>query len=300
MLFSLVDRPASFRRNAAITVVSLLVFLAPAPMSLAQIPRTRANERAPAAELFLTPALVTMPSVQNLPKGNLNVTIMHTFGLLRSGVNALFGLDDSANIRFGIDVGVTDAISVGVGRSRLDKVYDSRIKVALLSQTRDDRRPFAVALAGNVGITTDENGFDLVDRLSFFGSLPVARSFGETMTLQAAPMVSHFNTVYVRNELNRERNTHYAIGFGLRLLLNSRVDLLLEYVAVVGPRSDGMRNAAAAALDIETGGHVFQVFVKTSQWLLEQYVVARNPERFMDGDLRFGFNVNRVFGDGGN
>jgi hypothetical protein len=55
----------------------------------------------------------------------------------------------------------------------------------------------------------------------------------------------------------------------------------------------------AVGLDIETGGHVFQLFFTSSQWLTEQHVVARNVDDFLSGDFRIGFNVNRVFGPGG-
>jgi len=266
----------------------------------AQIDRKRASTSSPVAEVFLTPSVVTMSSVTNLPRHNMNVTIMHTFGLVSDGVSELFGLDAPANIRFGFDYGITDRLSVGVGRSRYDKLFDFRTKANVLRQTRDDRIPVEIAVKADVGIMTLKNGFDLTDRLSFLTAVLLARKFTESVSVQITPMFSHFNSVFVipdgQDDVIREENDHFAVGLALRIGLGQRVALLAEYIPVVGKRSDGTRDELAVALNMETGGHVFQLFVKTSQWLTEQHVIARNSEQFLSGDFRFGFNVNRFFG----
>jgi hypothetical protein len=40
------------------------------------------------------------------------------------------------------------------------------------------------------------------------------------------------------------------------------------------------------------------LFISTSNGLIEQQIVATNSDRLVDGDVRFGFNVNRVFAVG--
>jgi hypothetical protein len=65
---------------------------------------------------------------------------------------------------------------------------------------------------------------------------------------------------------------------------------------VLGKRNNGTHNTLAAALNINTGGHIFQIFFTSSQWHGEQFVMANNRDRFFDGDFRFGFNIHRVFG----
>ncbi len=265
-----------------------------------QIPRTRADTGGAVEEVFWTPNIITMSSVSNLPAGNLNVTIMHAFGIATNGISDLYGLDAPANIRFGVDYGISDGLSIGVGRSRFDKLYDFRIKANLLRQTKDDRIPVEIAVKGDVAITTLKNGFDLKDRLSFFSSLMFARKITDRVSLQISPSYAHFNTVFSEREENerilREINGQFALGIGGRVTLGTRFEMLFEYIPVFGNRSHGTTNAFALALDIETGGHVFQLFFKTSQWLTEQHVIARNTEKFFDGEYRFGFNVNRFFG----
>ena len=225
---------------------------------------------------------------------------MHTFGIATNGISDLYGLDAPANIRFGVDYGITDRLSIGIGRSRFDKLYDVRIKANLLRQSKDDRLPVGIGVKGDVGIMTLENGFDLTDRQSYFASLMFARKFTDRVSLQISPSYAHFNSVSIErgenDEILREENGHFALGIGGRVTLGTRFELLFEYIPVFGKRSDGTSNNFAFALDIETGGHVFQLFFKTSQWLTEQHVIARNTEDFFDGDFRFGFNVNRIFG----
>lgn len=268
----------------------------------AQMPRERVDPGGPVEEVFWAPSAILGSSVYNLPRGNLNVTIMHAFGIVTNGVRDLFGLDGAANIRFGADYGVHDRLSIGVGRSRFDKLYDVRFKAKLLRQMKDNTPPVDVALKGDVGIMTVENGFDGADRLSYLASLMIARAFGERASLQVTPMFSHFNTVFIERGSGRileEENDHVALGLTGRVVLNRRLALQVEYMPVLGARSDGTTNALSVGLDIETGGHVFQLFFTTSPWLTEQHVIARNDDDFFDGDFRFGFNVNRVFRLGG-
>jgi hypothetical protein len=276
----------------------LAVLLVPL-WAAAQMPRERADPGGPVDELFWAPHVIGTASVTNLPAGNLDFTIMHVFGTVENGVSDLFGLDGGANIRFGLDWGVTDRLSVGVGRSRFDKLYDARFKANLLRQTKDGRIPVEVALKGDVGIVTLENGFDFADRLNYFASLLVARRVSDRLSLQVTPMFAHFNTVFIEPDgaggVIEEENDHIALGLAGRWVLSERVALTAEYVPVLGPRTDGTTDTIALGVDLETGGHVFQLYFTTAQGLTEQHLIARNTDRFFDGAFRFGFTVHRVF-----
>jgi hypothetical protein len=251
-------------------------------------------------DLFQSPSIIMMSSVTNIPKGNLNFSIMHSFGIVSDGAPELFGLDGTANIRFGLDYGVLDGLSVGVGRSRFDKLFDFRAKANLLRQTRDGGMPVEVALKGDVGITTLQNGYSFSDRLDFLEALLVARRFSDHLSLQVTPMMSHFNTVLMdpgaSNRIIRDQNNHYALGIGGRWALNDRFAIVGEYIPVIGTRTSGTHDTFSLGLNIDTGGHVFQLFFTTSQWFTEQHTITNNTEDFFAGNFRFGFNVNRVFG----
>ena len=273
----------------------LIVLLFATANASAQMPRERAVAGGPVEELFWAPTVISTASVTNLPRGNANFTIMHSFGPVSGGAGQLWGLDGAANIRFGLDYGITDRFSVGIGRSRLEKVVDFRTKVNLLRQTTDGRMPVEVAVKGDLGITTEENGFEFPDRLSSLVSVMVARRMSDKVSIQVTPMFSHFNAVVAQGGVVPEGN-HYAVGLAGRYVISERVAILAEFVPVLGDRTEGTRDNLALGIDLETGGHVFQLFVATSHWLTEQHAIARNTGDFFDSDFRLGFNVNRVFG----
>ncbi|MBO6574480.1 MAG: hypothetical protein JJ896_03615 [Rhodothermales bacterium] len=279
-------------------VLSLLAVLT-ATDAIAQMSRERADPNRPVKELFWAPTLIGLQSVTPLGSGNLNYSIKHSFGLVSSGVENLWGLDGAANIRFGLDYGLTDRITLGMGRSRYDKVYDFRVKANLLRQTVSGSSPVELAVMGDVGITTLENGFSFQDRLSYAGMVMLARRLSDKVSVQVSPMVSHLNTVYIERDAQGQRvveeNTHLGLGLAASWELNEQVALIVEYMPVLGERSDGTTDAFSIGLDLETGGHVFQLFFSSSDWLIEQHMLARNDDDFFSGDFRWGFNINRVF-----
>lgn len=279
-----------------------LAVLLAAPPAAAQMERQRAVSDPPVEYVFWAPSVITTRSVTNLPAGTLNFTIHHAFAPVSEGAGELFGLDGRANIRIGLDYGVTDGLSVGVGRTRFSKVWDGRAKLTLLRQTRSGSVPVSVALAGGVGVDTERPGLGLVDRLSTSSAVIVARQFGGRLSLQAAPMLVHFNTVFderVGDAVLQPQNTLVALGLGAQLRLTAGAALLAEYVPVLGARSDGTADALAVGAALDTGGHVFQLFLTASPWATEEHTVGRNTDRFLEGDFRIGFTVNRVFGVGG-
>ncbi len=283
--------PKNFRPGFLILAISIVT----SSMGWAQIPRERVSTGMEPVELFQTQNLAAQSTVETLPAGNLNVTIMHTFGIVTDKpLNNFFGFDFGPNVRLGLDYGVTDRWTLGVGRSSREKVVDFRTKLALLRQTDSGSVPLSVTAKGDLGITTVENGYDLVERLNFLGSLPIARAFSEDFTLQLTPMFAHFNTV-----VDPEPHDHFALGIGGKYDLSRRYSFFFETYPMLSEKTSGTKNAYTFGLNINTGGHVFQLFLASAPWHTEQYVLHLNEDDFWAGDFRFGFNVNRVFGLGG-
>lgn len=271
-------------------LITLFLILSGATVQ-AQMERERADVEEP-VETFWAPTLITQSTTEGLPAGNLNVTIMHSFGIAtNNAIQNFFGLDNIQNVRLGVDYGFTDRWSAGMGRSSLFNVIDFRSKYALLQQTTDDSTPVSVSLKGNLAIVTQENGLPIEDDLSTLLSVMVAKKFNDDLSLQLSPMYASFSTVPARNE-----NSLFSIGIGSEYKFSNRVSLIGEYYPVIGSRNPGTHNAFSLGLNIQTGGHVFQLFFTSTRWHLEQFVLANNTEQFWAGDFRFGFNVNRIFG----
>lgn len=264
----------------------------------AQMERERVETDDRIEEVFWAPNLVAMSNVENVGSGSLNVTIMHNFGIATNRpIQNFFGLDSGPNVRLGLDLGITDNWSVGIGRSTFEKIVDFRTKVALLNQSQSGDMPFSVSLKGDIGFTTVENNRPFKDDLNYLLSLPIAKKINEEMSLQFAPMYAHFNTV---NNSAGNVNNLFSLALGGEYRLSRRYALMIEYYPVIGDRNPGTTNAFSLGLNIETGGHVFQLYFASSNWHTEQFVIARNTDNFWAGDFRFGFNVNRIFSLGGN
>lgn len=262
-------------------------------ISSAQMERERVNPGGPVEETFWAPNLVGMETVENISAQNLNVTIMHSFGILTDRtLQNFFGLDNPPNVRLGLDYGITDSWSLGIGRTTFQKVVDIRSKLTVLRETKDGSVPLSVSLKGDIGLTTMENNRPISEDLNYLISVPIAKKLNNKISLQASPMYSHFNTV---SSFNDEKNNLFALGLGGELHLSRRYALMAEYYPVLSKRNPGTKNAFALGLNIETGGHVFQLFFASSNWHTEQYVISRNNQDFWAGDFRFGFNVNRIF-----
>lgn len=257
----------------------------------AQMERKRANVVEP-VESFWTPTLISQTTTEGLQARNLNVTIMHSFGIATSNaIDNFFGLDNIQNVRLGLDYGITDRWSVGIGRSSLFNVVDLRTKYALLRQNSDNSTPISLSLKSDLGIITQENRQPFKDDISTLLSAIASKKINDNITLQLSPMYSYFSNVPASDE-----NHLFAIGLGSQIKLAERYSLIAEYYPVIGNRNQGTKNAFSLGLNIQTGGHVFQLFFASTRWHLEQYVIADNTDKFWAGDFRFGFNVNRIFG----
>ena len=284
-------------RTSRLTAFALLVAaLVTVSSASAQMQRTRSAQQ-PVDELFWSHAIIVLPSTTQLGKGDLDFTIHHTFGPVSSGLNDLFGLDLAANIRFGLDYGVTDQVMVGVGRSRFDKILDFRAKANLLQ-----RDGWQVAGYYNAAAETTEDGRDLADRMSYHGSVLIGKRVTDQLTIQLAPGFSRF--VYAPDQdvfgqgIQTSLNNHYSLGTAVRYEARENVSFIAEMITRVGDVSGGTYNVGSFGVDLETGGHVFQMFFTSSQWITPQHAVAWSRTPMADGDFGWGFNVHRVFGTG--
>lgn len=273
-------------------ILGILIYLP--EVSNAQLERERVITTTPVEDTFLATRNVGISTVANPSGKDLHYSILHTFGLVDGGIDRFFGLDDGANTRIGFIYGITDRISVGLGRMTFQKVVDISTKINLLRQSSDGAVPLSIALKGDVGISTLSGvGLEFSDRLSYFTSVMVAKKFNG-FSLQVTPMYSHFNRMPGEGQKDL-----FGLGVLLNVPLNERFALSGEYLPVFGDRNPGTEDAMALSLNINTGGHVFQIFFASSQWHNEQFIMANNRDRFWEGDFRFGFNIHRVFGLGG-
>ena len=236
-------------------------------------------------------------SIENRKDKELEFLISHRFGRVNLGFDELFGLDQS-NIRFALEYGLNDDITIGLGRSSYEKTYDSFMKYSLLKQKKGTNSfPFAVSLFGSVAIKTLKD-FDPSDKRTFseslfyVGQVLIARKVNSSFSFQLTPTYVHRNTV----RINEDPHDIFALGLGTRIKLNKRVSFNSEYYfAMDESKSINARNSLAFGVDIETGGHVFQLILSNAITMIEKSFITETTDDFFAGDIHFGFNISRTF-----
>jgi hypothetical protein len=247
------------------------------------------------AGTFKATQIINTPTVEAPGKNGLQFLIMHRFGRVNEGAYALFGLDN-ATIRFGLDYGLTDRVSIGVGRSSLDKTYDGSIKWKALQQTKG-KMPVTASLYGLITHTTlkysDKPYITSKYRTSYVTQLLLARKLSSRFSLQLSPAWIHFNLVPTR----QDQNELFAMGIGGRVKLTKRTSFNAEYnfLPTSQVRSTEVHHSVSFGFDIETGGHVFQLVFTNSEGMTAPYYLAKTPGLWGDGDIFFGFNISRAF-----
>jgi hypothetical protein len=241
--------------------------------------------------------IVNAQTIESPAKHDLNFIIMHRFGQLNEGAYALFGLDN-AYIRLGLDYGVTDKLAIGIGRSSFEKTFDGYIKYKLLQQTTGVKpAPISISVLGAIANYTlkmpDKKFLNAKFRTIYTTQLMVARKFTQALSIQLSPTWMHFNLVPTR----ADNNDVIATMIGGRLRFNKRMAITAEYNYLFPNQVESLEltNSLSVGLDIETGGHVFQLVFSNSRGMIEPQYIARTDGEWFDGDIFFGFNVSRNF-----
>ena len=255
------------------------------------------TKREVVAATFKATHIINAQSVETPGRGTLAFLIQHRFGTLNSGAYEFFGLDQAV-LRLSFEYGLTDRLALGIGRSSQEKTFDGFVKYRALRQTTGSRAmPVSVTLFASSAITTLKFNAPATERttasrMDYAYQALIARKFSPNLSVQLMPTLIHRNYVATPGM----QNDVYALGAGLRQKLTKRVALTADYFYVLpGNTADTYRNALGVGVDIETGGHVFQLHLTNSKGMTEKFFVPQTDGNFFDGDIYFGFTVARNF-----
>ena len=250
-----------------------------------------------ATETFKASRICLGQSVENVPNGELVFVVSHHFGPVNDGFNEFFGLDQ-ATTRIGLEYGVNDLLSVGLGRSTLNKTFDGFAKLRLLRQSRGARK---IPLSVSYFVSMAVNGMKWEDpdrenewtqRLSYAHQLLIAHKFKKVVSLQIMPTLIHRNLV----EREVDQNDVFSIGMGGTAQISDVVAINAEYYYLLpGQTADDFNNTFTIGVDIFTGAHVFQVFASNALGIIEQYYIPQTSGKWLNGDIHIGFNITRSF-----
>lgn len=239
--------------------------------------------------------IVNMESTKLAAKKDFYFLISHRFGSVKTGISDLFGLDNS-NIRFSFVYGFSDWLNMGVSRSSASKIYDGHIKYRLVQQ-ENEKFPFTIvgfnSIEYNSGL--DEINFPLIEsvnRYAYTSQLLISRKFNDKFSFEFAPIFMQEN--FVENDF--QDNAQFLLGLGGRYKISKRVTLNFEYHAHMNRAAQNkFVNPVSLGVDIETGGHVFQLHLTNSRFMNEAGYLGRTTGDWGSGDIFLGFNIWRVF-----
>lgn len=236
--------------------------------------------------------IVTLQTTKMAAKKEFYFVVSHRFGTVKDGISEFFGLDQ-ATTKIGGIYGITDGFSVSVSRHTLSKMYEVGAKYRLARQSAN----FPVDIVGynTVDINTllekeDYPKIEFADRLSYITQILISRKVSEKLSLEVVPSYIHKNLYNPAIE----NDNQFSLGAGGRMKLTKRLSLNMEYMYNFD-KPDFYVNPLSVGLDIETGGHIFQLIFTNSQAMTESGYVTNAVGDWGDGDFFFGFNLYRVF-----
>jgi hypothetical protein len=245
---------------------------------------------------FKSSRVINGHSMEFIGAGVLDFRILHRFGPVNQGAQQFFGLDQ-ASMRLGFDYGLTKNLTIGVGRTTTKKELDGFIKYRPIWQaTGPGGSPVSVVLVAGMSVQTYENPdpsktISFKERAGYYYQVIIGRKFTDRITLQTSPTLVHRNVVDAADE-----NDVYAIGFGGRFKFSKHMAFVVDYFYVAnGLPHDVGTNPLSVGVDIETGGHVFQLHFSNTSGMNERAFITETTNKWGKGDIQFGFNLSRVF-----
>lgn len=279
------------------------------------------SEKVPVTATFKSPQIINVQSNETMHQHDLLFVVMHRFGDIAGsfgGIQTFYGLDNASDILIGFDYGITNRLSLGVGRTKgapngtntfQRQFFYIKPKYRLIRQSTDNRIPVSVTLYGNAAAsgmqklaiaTSDADFKKFSDRLSFVTQAIITRKFNEGLSLALLPTYVRRNYVSFM-----DMNNLFGLGMGGRMKVNHRMALIADYLISFRSKAskdyflqqNGYKfyNPLGVGLEIETGGHVFNFIFTNSTAILENQYIPSTSSSWTKGGFRWGFSITRTF-----
>lgn len=251
---------------------------------------------------------INLQSTELPSKGVLQYIFMHRFGSFSDDFlyNNL-GMN-TAEVALQLDYGVTEWLNLGFySGTAYPRTYTGFVKYRLFRQSKGAKTmPLSIVGYSSMNYNNERyegETFNNSDRLSFTNQLILARKFSQRFSLELVPTHVHFNIV----SLESESNDIFSLGTAARFKLTNQLSLSAEYIYQLNPLETNItqlgddisyqdnQNVLSVGVDIETGGHVFQIFLTNSRGVADPFTIAQTPGSWKNGDIHLGFNISRVF-----
>ena len=261
---------------------------------------------------FFGNTIVNLPNGKPQKKGGIDFFIGHRFGqdISNAGLAGLFGFDSGATVAYGVRIGLTDRLSIGVGRS--NDVSAGREKpISIGSAFQVSRQsltmPFTLQLRGGVDGFDNFGLYDKDDNpverfYSPWIHVVATRTFKDRFSMSFIPIFT-FNT---RDEerlaiadpqafIGANHNNTISLGIGLGYRFRPTVSIVGEYI----PRLWGFKSNSndiygkdqerlSVGLQKSTYRHTFELTVSRQEPMTPAQFAFRGTDTF-----QIGFNIYR-------
>lgn len=270
----------------------------------------------PVYTTFKDTRVINSHSTETLTKRQLDIRITHRFGDVLGdlgGFSTFYGLETATDVLIGAEYGISDHVMVGVHRAKgggslpngtagLNQLLNGVAKVRLLQQDIENRKPLSLAILGVVSLSTAEavdnenliQHFDVfAHRMAYHTQIIAARKFSDVLSLQASAGYTYRNVVPFGDE-----NGIISIGFASRIQMSRVFGLVLDATLPFSESRDtdrGFYPALGIGVEIETGGHVFQINLTNATHIMETSYIPYTTSNWLDGEFRLGFTISRPF-----
>jgi hypothetical protein len=239
--------------------------------------------------------VINFESTKLVANKGFSFIVSHRFGTVKDGFQNLFGLDQAVT-HLNFVYGISENVNISASRSSNQKIYELGSKIRLVKQ-RKGENPFNIvvysSVLANTGLDKDNlPKLEFKHRLSYVAQLLVSRKMNSKLSFILSPTFFHDN--YISDDY--QNNSQYGIGFGGRYKIGKRWSLNTEYGVHLNRSNNSLyNNPFSIGVDLETGGHVFQLHFTNSQSMNTNGVFGTSTGDWTEGDVYFGFNLARSF-----
>jgi hypothetical protein len=285
--------------KAIFAFILLIPFLLPAQP---EWKRSAPPEEGP-LDLFHATIIANLPTATTIAKGDFQFMIGHRFlPSIKDGYDSFYGIDGPAKIRLELGYGISNRLSVTLGRTNLMDNLDLQVKFKTL-EIRNNILPGIITLKGGIAVNTEipeglgRDKFDS-DNFQYYGQFIYnTMFFKKKLGVGIVPSYLYNSDIF-----NSEKRYTFSLGNYYQYYFDAKWSIWLELNPIVtgyqGPIEFGVTeksyNSVTFGFDVETGGHFFKIFLTNNARInLSQYIVGADKSA-SSGEWRIGFNIIRV------
>lgn len=279
--------------------------------TVAQQPVNKPLAKAPfESDYFIADRTVALP-----PAHTLEFVIQHDFGTIQNHFTDLWGIWGGANIRLGFSYTINKNVQIGFGTTKNKYMQDLSVKYAFLHQ-RKGGFPVTLAIYGNMAVScikgwanytgtkfsnTSDTSYSILNRISYYGELMIARRFCKEFSAQLSLGWVHYNivdsaTMSFSHYKGRSRNNNLNIAGIGRIKISPQTSILLSYSQpVLTYLNTRPWPNFGLGIEVATSSHAFQIYLSAAQGIVPQEVVMYNNNNPYNGYILLGFNITRLW-----